>query len=269
MKSMEYRVGCIDMAAFASKPESHVIVRLMWALNEMNQLADLGRMVEKAEEESPHLWKYYEGITGTLTRLRSSRVSEVLQNVVRQLVDPGARKKFPELCRIISSDAKLRALRGKIRTLFQGKRKKLDFERHRQIRHRISEHFDHISDKAVIPDALTVTIAQKKKLSKAAVIEGWIIQGISPGNKQVARFLLADEVLTTAWRENILRVPQNKKGYSKSRQAQRAKRFTLEFMATFHAFAGRLIDIYLKNHKLWIDCNPDDLLTFQPKRKLT
>jgi hypothetical protein len=265
--SPDYRVDCIDMVAFADKPESHVIVRLMWAMNEMNQLTDLGRMVAQSEQESPHLWKYYEGITGSLTRLRSSRVSEILQNVVRPLVESNARKTFPELSRIIGGDSKLRAFRARVRTLFNGKRKKVQFERHRQIRHRISEHFDHRTDKAVIPDALALTVAQKRKQFKSAVVEGWIIQGASSDNRQVARFILADEILTTAWRENILSVSRNRKGYSKSRQAQRAKSFTLKFMATFHAFAGCLIDLYLTKHNLWIECNPDDLLTFQPRRK--
>src|SRR6185437_5350526 len=149
----KYSVQCLNLERFASSPSADVVIRLMWGINEMNQLADIARLLQTAEEEKPHLCKYYEGIKGGFTRQRSSKVGEVLDSIVRPLVADDALKKHPELVSLIDNDQILSRLREKLRRLFYGVFKD-EFERHRQIRHRITEHFDHKTAFAVLPEAL-------------------------------------------------------------------------------------------------------------------
>jgi len=230
----------------------------MWGINEMNQLADIARLLQTAEEEKPHLCKYYEGIKGGFTRQRSSKVGEVLDSIVRPLVADDALKKHPELVSLIDNDQILSRLREKLRRLFYGVFKD-EFERHRQIRHRITEHFDHKTAFAVLPEALRLTVEQQRQRDFEPP-HGWLMYGISDDTKHEARFALVDEVLTTAWREVILQVPFSQEGYAKCPRIRRVRRFTHYFMGLFHRFAGRLIEQYCLHYKLAIERDPNELM---------
>jgi hypothetical protein len=256
---MRYEILAIDLEKFSATPESAVILRLMWGINEMNQLTDLGKMIGEFEREFPQRWKYYEGLTASLTRQRSAIVGEVLDAVVRPLVADDAEKRFPTLHRLIIADSKLKKLRARLRTLFYGRWKK-KFETHRQIRHRITAHFDHREAVAVLPDTLKLLVKNEKKGKLPSPLQGWFIRGKSDENKEVSRFLLVDDVLNTAWRETILGIRYSRSGYSKNRRVTATMKFTLYFMELFHTFAINLIDNYLYKNELYVHCNPVDLM---------
>lgn len=254
--AVKYEVLTIDVRKLAQTPEAAIILRLMWGLNEMNQLADLARMVDAAESRFPHRWKYYEGLKESLIRQRSSVVGEALDTIVRPLVAQDAAKKYPALNNLISKNPELRRLRGRLQTLFYGKWKK-KFELHRQIRHRVTAHFDHKSAVEILPTALKTLVKSRRKERN---LEGWTIRGAESRNVHIQRFLLVDEVLTTAWRENILGIKYRAVGYSKSRKVDQTKKFTRYIGSLFHAFADTLVFDYLEHFELFIDGKGDDLL---------
>ncbi len=255
---MSYRVLTIDAARIADCPESDTIVRLMWAINEMNQLTHLGKLVDGEHQTMPELWGYRDAITGSLTRQRSARVSEILDCIVRPLVADNAAENFSHLHELIESHSDLKDLKNSLKELFY--ENKDEFENHRGIRNRITDHYDHKRDFAILPESLKLT-AEQIKPDENGIKRGWLFYGIHEQNREVIRFLFADDVLTRSWQQIILQIPHKEHGYTNSPEAKKALDFTQAFMKLFHDFASKLIDIYLQKHDLWLqNCNPTDLL---------
>jgi hypothetical protein len=255
---MSYIVLTINVDKLAKAPDSDSIVRLMWALNDMNQSTHLGKLVKGEYITHPELWKYRDSIMASLTRQRSARVTEILENIVQRLIADDAKTNYPELHGLIEADEELRSLKASLRDLICGDQKE-EFKRHRQIRHRITDHFDHKSNYLIVPEAIQLTVHQMKA-DAGGIKRGWIFYGSREKNQEVSRYFFADEVLETAWREGILKIPFQK-SYADSKMLKEARKFTSYFMELFHKFATKLIDIYCKKYALWLEqCNPNDLL---------
>ena len=246
------------MDRFQGTANSDVILRLMWAMNEISQIAHLSRMIDKSEEHMKYCWKYFEGLRGSLIRQRASIANEILDTVVRPLVADDADFKYPTIYKLIRSNRKLGQTRGRLRTLFYGKYK-IKFETHRQIRHRITGHFDHKLNFQVLPDALKQTTSDWSCTSGEPFV-GYIMQGLSPQNKAMMRFIFVDEVLSTAWRKNILGIEFSKSGYQRNRKVLQTEKFMLYYMSLFHDFSLLLIEDYLTINCLWTkEFDPGDL----------
>jgi hypothetical protein len=276
---LSFSVHNIDVEKLASSPESDEIVRLMVAMNDIDQLPLLGRLLDKEKLVYPELWKYHDGITGSLIRQRSARTTEALDCLTRRLIRDHAATEFPIIHSIIEADEALRNWKTELRELLdeETKEKTEDpqsqptgdqpteklhekFERHRQIRHRLVDHYDHKKKYEIIPEGLKLFVQQGKR-GEDGLLRGWLVYGNTESNKHIRRFLLADEVLNTIHREPILQIPHDEDGYKDSEKLIDARDFTLEFMRLFQKFSGRLIDLYLKKHDLWIqNVNPSDLL---------
>ena len=255
---MSYSVLTIDIEGLAKSPESDTVVRLMWALNDMNQLTHLGKLIDAESQTSPELWKYRDSITASLIRQRSSRVSEILDCIVRPLVADNAAEMHPHINELIEKHEQLKTLKTSLRDLFYGDKE--EFERHRSIRNRITDHFDHKRDFAILPESISLTAAQAKP-DESGKKRGWLFYGTKGQNKEISRFFIADDVLNTGWREVILKIPYQEDGYAESESVKKCLEFTLSFMELFHEFASALIDLYLTQHALWLPkCNPNDLL---------
>jgi hypothetical protein len=255
---MSYIVHTIDAERLAQSPESDTIVRLMWALNDMNQLTHLGKLIHAEHQTMPELWKYRDSVVASLTRQRSARISEILDCIVRPLVADNAKECHPHIHEVIEAEPELQPVRASLRDLFY--QSKEEFERHRSIRNRITDHFDHKRDFAIIPESLKLT-ADQTQSDENGVKRGWLFYGMHEQNRDIMRFLIADDVLNTGWREVILQIPYQKDGYADSDAVKQSREFTLPFMELFHKFGSKLIDAYLTHHSLWLPkCNPTDLL---------
>lgn len=239
----------IDLEKFSQTPESAVILRLMWGLNEMNQLADLAHMVSLLQPAFPDREKYYEGLTTSLARQRSAIVGEVLDMVVRPLVADDAKIRFPELHKLITEDKALETLCARLRNLFYGKDKN-EFELHRQIRHRITAHFDHKAAVEVLSKTLPMLVKNEKLLGVEKPV-GWHFQCAEDHIKHVRRFLVVDDVLNLAWVETILGIEFDPQGHADSPELNRAIAFTRHFMQLFHEFSDQLIYNYLSANDLF------------------
>lgn len=255
---MSYKVATFDAGRFAECPNADTIVRLMWAINEMNQLTHLGKLVDGEHQSLPELWSYRDAITGSLMRQRSARVSEILDCIVRPLVADNASEVYPDISELIEGHPQLKGLKSALRELFYKDRE--EFENHRSIRNRITDHFDHKRDFAILPESLKLTTEQTKA-DDAGIKRGWLFYGIHEQNREICRFLFADEVLNRGWQQLILQIPPMQGSYANSPEATKAREFTLSFMKLFHDFASKLIDVYMQKYALWLPaCSPTDLL---------
>jgi hypothetical protein len=256
---MTFNVHSLDMDKLVDAPEADTVVRLMWGLNEMNQLSHLGKLVDAEFQIAPELWKYRDSLTAALTRQRSCKVSEILESVVRPLVANDSSARFPELHAVIESDEALKDLRTSLGSLFYGDNSE-EFERHRQIRHRITDHFDHRRDYAILPASLQ-KIVERMEPDVSGIKRGWLFYGNKPHNRDITRFFVVDDVLNVAWQEVILGIPFCAAGYEDIPEATQVRDFTLDFLKLYHGFASRLIDIYLTKHSIWLsECDPTELL---------
>lgn len=259
MTEQQFSIRAIDMKNFSSAEFSPVILRLMWAMNEISQLSHLSRMIDSFEEEQSYCWKYCEGLRSSLLRQRSAIATEILHTVVRPLVADDAESRYPSLYKLIQRNKDLKKLRGRLRTLFYGKYKRM-FDVQRQIRHRITNHFDHKSSYEVLPDALNQTVRDRKR-SKQLPFIGYVLQGISEQNEAISRFILVDEVISTAWRKNILGIGLSRTGFEKHTKVVKTRKFMLYYMKLFHEFSNNLIDEYFFENSLWVETfDPADLV---------
>ena len=178
----------IDIEKAAGTLHAHYFVRLMWALNDLLALHHLQVQNDKSKEENPYLWN---SSLIYIIKMTSGHLFEAVENLVVRYA-PRKSKQEP----IYSWIAARPNLLQKFNAVNALCNKKQEFSYLAKIRNTFVFHYNYSEGAKVTANAIEQRVKELKQLSGKAI--GHLHLDLNRPHEY--RFLVADEILSAAWR---------------------------------------------------------------------
>lgn len=240
---------CIDVEKAQSAPNAAYTIRLMFALNDLLALNFLYEMINRDKEGHPEYRFMYGGLIGYLLRLQEAHIVEAIDAFVTRMPNAGtSRHKGLAVSKSVKSNNQLSKILKKLKTL----KEEPEYQLLTQVRNNLTFHYNWQDEGASTEEAIIQCIDELKS-QKQGSCHGWVL---TTGNLSPLRFLLADEVLNTAWRRHLGNIPDSP-NYKDCPTTQKIKTFVTELGSTFIKFANAWILAWIQENDLALPDKPE------------